>query len=199
MVAKRLFCVVACGVLFAVPAFSSDLKGSVMLDGGFILGQLQPNLAGIDNSVLMGGRIHADYFPSQKMSIGLETGYSTAQVGNTDFSVGVVPILARLAWHPFTLNKLDVYFVGKAGYGFGFWTQDGSDYAWQDPCAGFVWGADIGVRFFITQSFGIFLEAGYECQGFDWEHPGMTVSKWDEAADGRSYVHVGITIGFGRK
>jgi hypothetical protein len=194
---KRTACVLACGLLLSVSAFSYDLKGSFIFDAGFSLGRLQPELSGIDDTWLMGGRLHADYFLSQKWSIGLESGYSAAPVGDTDFSVGVVPIIARVAWHPFALQRLDPYLVGKAGYGIGFWTKEGDDYDWTDPGAGFVWGIDLGVRFFLTRAIGVFIEAGYECQGFDWEHPGMEVPKWEEAANGRSYAALGLTVKIG--
>jgi hypothetical protein len=194
---KKTACVLVCGLLLTVSAFSDDLKGSFILDAGFTLGRLKPNMPGIDNTLLMGGRLHADYFVLKGLSIGIESGFSNAAIGNTDFSVGVVPIMARIAWHPFSLRNLDPYIVGKAGYGVGFWTEKGDDYDWTDLYGAFVWGIDIGLRYFFTQVIGVFIEAGYECQHFDWEHPGMEVPKWEGAANGRSYVTLGLTIKLG--
>ena len=194
---RKTVCVLICSLLFSVSAFSMDLRGSFFLGTGFTLGQLQPNFSGIDNTILMEGRLHADYAILQWLSIGIESGFSTAQIGNTDFSVGVVPIIARISWHPFSLQNLDPYIVGKAGYGFGFWTKNGTDYNWTDPCGGFVWGIDLGMRYFFSQAIGVFIEAGYECQCFGWEHPGMETAKWEDAANGHSYVTLGLTIKLG--
>jgi hypothetical protein len=194
---KRTACVLACGLLLSVSAFSNDLKGNFILDGGFTLGQLKPNLSGIDNTLLMGGRLHADYFVLQGLSIGIESGFSNAVVGDTDFSVGVVPILARIAWHPFSLQNLDPYIVGKAGYGVSLWTKEGEDYNWSNPKGGFVWSIDLGARYFFTKVIGVFVEAGYECQHFSWDHPGMETPKWEDAANGRTYATVGLTFKFG--
>jgi hypothetical protein len=194
---KKTACVLLCGLLFSVSAFSDNMKGSFILDGGFTLGQLKPNLSGIGNTLLMGGRLHADYFASPWLSIGIESGFSGAPICDTGFAVGVVPILARLAWHPFALQNFDPYLAGKAGYGVGFWTKEGYNYNWTDPCGGFVWGIDIGLRYFFTQIVGVFIEAGYECQCFGWEHPGMESPKWEDAANGRSYATVGLTVKLG--
>ncbi|MDR0302327.1 MAG: porin family protein [Treponema sp.] len=194
---KRTACVLACGLLLSVSAFSDDLKGSFILGAGFTAGQLKPNLSGIENTLLMGGRLHADYAVLQWLSIGIESGFSGAPIGDTDFSAGVVPVLARVAWHPFALQNLDPYLVGKAGYGVGFWTKEGTDYNWTDPYGAFVWGVDVGVRYFFTKVIGAFIEAGYECQHIDWEHPGMEVPKWEGAANGRTYATLGLTVKFG--
>jgi hypothetical protein len=198
---KKTACVLVCGLIFSVSAYSNDfsnnLRDGFILGTGFTLGQLQPNLSGIGDTLLMGGRLHADYAVLPWLSMGIESGFSAAPIGNTDLSIGVVPILARIAWHPFALQNFDPYIVGKAGYGVGFWMKDGDDYAWKDPCGGFVWAINLGARYFFTQTIGIFIEAGYECQGFDWEHPSMEVPKWEEAANGRSFATLGLTIKFG--
>jgi len=196
---KKTVCTLFCGLLLSVSAFAMDIEGSFMFNGGLNLGVLKPNLENNNNFLLIGGRLQADYAIRCFLSIGLESGFSTAQIGDSDFSVGVIPIMARIAWHPFALKRLDPYLVGKAGYGIGFWTKEGKDYNWKDPCGGFVWGANLGTRFFFTETIGIYIEAGYECQGMDWEHPGMEVAKWDEAADGRTFAIIGLTLKFGRR
>jgi len=195
---KKTVCALFC-VLLPVSVFAMDITGSFMVNGGFNAGTLFANLNGVGNSLLMGGRLQFDYGISCPFSIGLETGFSTAKVGRTDYSVGVMPIMARIAWHPFTLGKWDPYLVGKAGYGIGFWMNEGNDFNWKDICGGFVWGANLGTRFFFTKSIGIFIEAGYECQCFDWDHPGMMVGKWDDTADGRTFAIVGLSLKFGGK
>ncbi|ULQ58647.1 porin family protein [Brucepastera parasyntrophica] len=194
---KKTVCVFFCGLLVSVSVFAMNIKGNIFVNGGFSLGTLNPSLGVIDNTLFMGGRIQADYAINQYLSVGLETGFNSAQIGDSDFSIGVVPILARIAWHPFSLEKLDPYLVGKAGYGVGFWTNEGNDYNWSDPCGGFVWGVNLGTRFFFTKNIGCFVEAGYECQCFEWDHPGMEIGKWEDSANGRTYITIGIALKFG--
>ena len=196
---KRTACIFVFGLLFSVSAFSSDMKGSFILGAGFNLGLFQPTLDGIGDTLLMGGRLHADYAVSQWLSIGLESGFSAAKISDSDFAAGIVPILARVAWHPFSLQNLDPYIAGKAGYGVGFWVQEDDDRNWTDPCGGFVWGINVGLRYFFTQFVGIFLEAGYECQSFGWEHSGMKTPKWEDSANGRTYATLGLSVKLGRK
>ncbi len=190
-----------CCLLFSVPAFAaevhqgaSDIEGKFLVNGGFSIGQLKPSLDGIKDTTFMGGRLQVDYGANQYLTIGLETGYGSAQIGNTGFSMGAVPILARLAWHPVAFNRIDPYIVGKLGYAIGFWTDEGDDYNWSNPHGGSVWGVDVGARFFITQTVGLFIETGYECLHLEWDHPGMEIGKWDDTANGRTYAIVGLTI-----
>jgi hypothetical protein len=196
---KKTVCLLVCSVLFSAAAFAGDLiEGSFTVNGGFSVGTLNPGMNDVDNTLLVGGRIQVDYAAKCFLAIGLETGFSNAQIGNSDFSMGMVPIMARIAWHPFTLKNIDPYLVGKAGYVFGFWTKDGTDYDWKNPHGGFVWGINLGTRFFFTQNIGIFIEAGYECQSFEWDHPGMETGKWDDSANGRTYGTIGFALRFGR-
>jgi hypothetical protein len=195
---KKTVCVLAYSLLFSAAVFAGDLvEGSFMVNGGFSAGALNPSMDGLDNSLLMGGRFQVDYAVKCFLTIGLETGFSNAQIGNSDFSMGMVPIMARIAWHPFSLKNIDPYLVGKAGYGFGFWTAEGNDYNWNDPHGGFVWGVNLGTRFFFTRNIGMFIEAGYECQSFEWDHPGMEIGKWDDSANGRTFGTIGLTLRFG--
>jgi len=46
---------------------------------------------------------------------------------------------------------------------------------------------------------GIFLEAGYECQSFNWEHPGMETPKWEDSANGRTYATLGLSVKLDKK
>ncbi len=197
---KKTVCVLFFGLLLSVSAFSMDIEGSFMLNGGFNIGALLPHFVDrIDDTINMGGRLQADYAIKRYLSIGLESGFSTAQVGDTDFSIGTVPILARVAWHPFTLEKFDPYLVGKAGYGIGFWTNEGNDYNWTDICGGFVWGISAGTRFFFTEKVGIFIEAGYECLDLGWDHPGMELEKWEESVSARTFAIIGLAFKLGTR
>jgi hypothetical protein len=188
-------------VLLSVSAFAMELEGSFMLNAGANLGALQPHFAGdddLDDSFHIGGRIQADYMVRSFLSIGLESGFSGAKIGDSDYAIGTVPILARIAWHPFSLAKADPYLVLKAGYGFSFFTSEGNDYNWKDACGGFMWGLNLGTRFFITENVGIFVEAGYECLDAAWNHPGMELEKWEESASARTFGTIGITLKSGK-
>jgi hypothetical protein len=195
---KKTVCAFACALLFSGAAFAIDIKGGFFLNGGFSAGALQPHFVNkVENTFLMGGRLQADYAVARFLSLGAEAGYNTAQVGNTDFSVGNVPVFARVAWHPFALNNFDPYLVGKAGYGFSMWTKEGNDHNWTDLQGGFAWGACLGTRFFFTRNVGLFIEAGYECLDIGWEHPGMELEKWEDSASVRTFAVIGIALKFG--
>jgi hypothetical protein len=195
---KKTVCVFAYALLFSAAAFATDIQGSFFVNGGFSAGALLPHFVNkVDNTFLMGGRLQADYALKRYLSLGLEAGYNTAQVGDTDFSVGNIPILARVGWHPVALKNIDPYFVGKAGYGFCLFTDEGNDYDWKNPHAGFVWGAGLGTRFFFTKNIGVFIEAGYECLDIGWDHPGMELEKWEDSASARTFGIIGIALKFG--
>ncbi len=199
---KKTLCGFFLGLLVSLSAFSMDIEGSLMMNAGANIGALLPHFTGddkIDNTLYFGGRLQADYLLTQYLSIGLESGFSTAQIGNTDYSIGTIPVLARLAWHPFSFEKFDPYLIGKAGYGFGFWTNEGDNYPWTDISGGFVWGVSLGTRFFFTEKIGIFIEAGYECLDIGWEHPGMKLEKWEESVSARTFGIIGITFKTGKR
>lgn len=188
-------------LLLPVSAFAMDLEGRFIVTGGVNIGALLPHFIGdddMDDTFHIGGRLQADYMLTQHFGIGLESGFSAAEVGDTDFSIGTVPILARFSWHPFSFEKFDPYLVLKAGYGFGFWTDEGDDYDWTDISGGFVWGINLGTRFFFSQNIGIFIEAGYECLDIGWNHPGMELEKWEESVSARTFAVIGLTFTFGK-
>jgi hypothetical protein len=193
---KKAICALF-ALLLSAFLFAMDMKDSILLNAGANIGAFQPHFAGddkIDNSLHVGGRLQFDYMLTQYVSLGLESGFSTAKIGDTDYSIGTIPILARIAWHPFVLEKLDPYIIGKFGYGFGFFTSQGNDYDWTDVCGGFTWSLNLGTRFFFTEKIGIFAEAGYECLDVNWNHPNMELEKWEESASARTFGIIGITL-----
>jgi hypothetical protein len=196
---KKTVCVLVYALLFSASAFSMNIQGSFFVNGGFSAGALLPHFVDkVDNTFLMGGRLQADYGLKCFLSLGLEAGYNAAEVGGTGFSVGAIPVLARIAWHPFALRNFDPYIVGKAGYGFSLWTEEGDSYNWKKPHGGFAWGASLGTRFFFAQNVGMFIEAGYECLDIGWEHPGMELEKWEDSASARTFAIIGVTLKFGK-
>jgi hypothetical protein len=88
--------------------------------------------------------------------------------------------------------------VGKAGYGFSLWTEEGDGYNWKNPHGGFAWGVSLGTRFFFTRNVGMFIEAGYECLDIGWDHPGMELKKWEDSASARTFAIIGIALRFGK-
>jgi opacity protein-like surface antigen len=196
---KKTVCALVCALLYSAAAFAADIQGSFLVNGGFNAGALLPHFVKkVDNSFLIGGRLQADYMLKRFLSLGLEAGYNASQVGTTDFSVGTIPILARVAWHPFAINNIDPYIAGKAGYGFCMWTAEGKDYNWKNTHGGFAWGASLGTRFFFSRYAGMFIEAGYECLDVGWDHPGMTLEKWEDSASARTFAIIGAAFKFSR-
>jgi hypothetical protein len=197
---KKLSCILFT-LLLSTSVFAMELEGNLMVNAGANIGTLQPHFTGdnkIDGSFHIGGRLQADYMITSYLSLGLESGFSRANIGDSDYSIGMLPILARVAWHPFSLAKFDPYLVAKAGYGFGFFTSEGNNHNWTDICGGFSWGINLGTRFFITENIGIFVEAGYECLDIAWNHPGMEVEKWEESASARTFAMIGLTLKLGK-
>lgn len=194
---KKCIGLILLAFILPVSAFAMDLEGSLMLNGGANIGTLLPHFtddAKMDNSLHIGGRLQADYMITSYLSIGLESGFSTAKIGDTDYTLGTIPVLARIAWHPFSLKKFDPYLALKAGYGFGFWISEGNEYDWKDIHGGFVWGVNLGTRFFFTENIGVFAEAGYECLDISWNHPGMELEKWEESVSARTFALIGVTF-----
>jgi maltoporin len=198
---KKAACALSIALLLSTSVFAMELEGTIMLNAGTNFGALIPhftNGADMDNSFHIGGRLQADYMLTQYASIGLESGFSTAEIGDTDYSIGTIPLLIRIAWHPFPFTKFDPYLVAKAGYGFAFFTNEGDDYDWNEECGGFMWGVNIGARYFFTPKVGFFLEAGYECLDVAWDHPNMNLKKWQESASAQSFGVIGLTIKAGK-
>jgi hypothetical protein len=198
---KKTACAFSIALLLSVSAFAMDIEGSFMLNAGANLGALMPHFTDeheMDDTFHIGGRIQADYMINQHFGIGAESGFSGAELDDSDYTIGTVPILARFAWHPFSLAKLDPYLVAKIGYGFGFWINEGNNSDWTDIGGGFMWGINLGARYFFTENVGIFIEDGYECLDIHWDHPGMELEKWEESTSARTFGTIGITVKTGK-
>jgi hypothetical protein len=167
--------------------FSADFpgpieKGDVLINGGFGIGMYGftfkitggiGNYVIYENPLLVGGYVSVDFalpinFP---LTLGLETGFSGASIHGVyhssipapDGSLGFIPILARIAWHPdFGVAKLDPFFMFKLGYGFGWLGGGFGDLFKPKGPAGFGIGLKAGLRYFFTDNFGIFFETGYD-------------------------------------
>jgi hypothetical protein len=195
-------CALVSVFLLSVSAFCNDAKGDFTVSGGLSVGALLPHFVDVDfgKTANIGGRIQADYAIKRFMSIGLESGFASAKVGDTDFSVGAVPVFARIVWHPLHFNNVNIlpYIVGKAGLSFGMFTQKSDEYNWKNIDGGFAWGMSFGTRFFFNENVGLFIEGGYECLDMAWEHPGMALEKWEETVSARTFGVVGVSVKFGK-
>jgi len=219
MTKKNLLCVLsACALTFgtAVSAFAKpDFKSfpapigknSFMLNAGFDLGEFYPVMIGASDSTLLGGTVSGDYaLPINfALTLGLESGFLNAPVkavigDDPKLSTGVIPIFARVGWHPdWGVKNLDTYLLAKFGYGVGFWMGDDKNDNWTNP-AGIAYGFNVGLRYFFTNSFGAFIEGGYEYYFLDYEYEDelwgvpYTVKT---AAYANKFLTIGVTFKLG--
>ncbi|MFP3090475.1 hypothetical protein LQZ21_09135 [Treponema sp. TIM-1] len=191
--------VTALGFSFDIKSFPSPIqKGSILISGGFGLGLFYPAIAGAENSALVGGSVAVDYaLPINfALTVGGEIGYSGSKLkswgNNSDASLGEIPIIARVAWHPnWEVNNLDTYVLVKFGYGIGFWGGDDLD-GLSNP-HGVIFGTNLGFRYFFLPAFGAFLETGYEYHflRFKTDFGGWTTT-W--SAFGAKFLTLGVTL-----
>jgi hypothetical protein len=168
----------------------------VTVSGGFALSSLSD---GSETEIGVGGNVLVDYLlpVNVPMSLGFEAGLDAAiwketryrgydGGGNptdqyvTEETVMVIPLLARVAYHFDLMPRLDLYVVGKIGCAFDFWEGEIGEEAY------FSYGFDVGAAYYLSSTFGIFAEAGYDRYG-DWFTRFLTVGvsvKFDTASSG---------------
>jgi hypothetical protein len=195
----------------AVAGFSFDgrtfpdpiQKGSILISPGFGLGTFWPGIAGSSSSTLVSGTVAVDYalpinFP---LTVGGEIGFSGSRLKSwgahdPDSSFLGIPLIARVAWHPnWEVQNLDTYILAKLGYDIGFW---GGDYGDNDNLKnphGFIYGFNVGVRYFFTPAIGAFVEGGYEYHFLRWEYENQSL--WGRGiwpAFGAKFLTLGVTF-----
>ncbi|MDR2494683.1 MAG: hypothetical protein LBD24_05605 [Spirochaetaceae bacterium] len=152
-----LFLSAAGAFCFDVSSFPEPVrKRDALLSVGFGIGMTYDPAA-----ALMGGVLALDY--ALPVPLGLTVGFETGMAGaalDDSRSVGVIPVLIRIAWHPnWGIRNLDTSVTAKMGVGFGFWLGDRRN---RDNPAGFAFGFTLGARYFLTPSVGVFAELGYD-------------------------------------
>jgi hypothetical protein len=153
-------------------------KGSTMVSVGGGAGWFAPGLIvarhsthAATSSTWLEGTVAFDYaLPFNfALTIGGEIGLSGAaikagrweEMSDIKLSLLEIPIIARIAWHPnWGVKNLDTYVLLKFGYGIGFWS--GADAGEMNNPHGIIYGSNIGCRYFIRQSLGVFIEVGSE-------------------------------------
>jgi hypothetical protein len=144
---------------FDLKSFPSPIKpGSLLLNPTVNMGSYGASVSGGGSSETdtggfgLGITLSADYALPIPLTVGLETGFGTAF--DDDFDGIVIPILARVAWHPnFEVPNLDTYITLKLGYSVA--TGDGLD-------GGFSGGGNVGARYFFSPKIAVFGELGYD-------------------------------------
>jgi len=115
------------------------------------------------------------------LTVGLEAGalFLPKRYGNYEGMIAI-PIIARIAWH-FDLGisnfNLDPYILLKVGYALGFVTDPYPGYQYE-MASGIIYGFNIGARWFFNDSFGIYLEAGYEYDTLSYRERYQYYSGW---------------------
>ena len=220
MAKKIVVLLIALAVVAGAAGAMEFAPGTKFLNVGAGIGtsvfSVEPNIGTTvtsDTAIAPGGAVSFEWLPSGKagLSYGVETGfyYAGYSSGNMDGSAMAIPILFRLGWHPsfIKVENLDVYLLGKVGWTFGFWGGDiadikplasfGDDAAISSP-SGLSFGGNIGAKYFITPSVGIFLEAG-----MNWYRLNTSASQSILTivyyANIENYATLGVTYKFGGK
>jgi hypothetical protein len=197
---------VTVGYSFDIKSFPDPIqKGSLLISPGFGIGTFFPGITGASSSALLSGLVAVDYaLPINfALTLGGEIGFSGSKLKgwgttNSNSSFLGIPILARIAWHPnWEVSNLDTYLLMKMGFDIGFWSGDMKDSNVKNP-HGFVYGFNVGLRYFFTPTIGAYVEGGYEYHflkyKYDW---GYGISgTWP--AFGNRFVTLGATFKLGR-
>lgn len=201
-----MLAVITIGSVSALDFGKSDAvpPGSLLISGSFELGTFYPVIVGTTDSTLLGGDIAVDYaLPFAALTVGASVGFSGAPVkvvlgDDPKLSLGEIPIIVRIGYHPdFGIKNLDIYALGKIGFGIGFWSGDDKDDDTTNPM-GLIYGFDLGVRYFFTPSIGVFAEGGYEYAFLDYEYKSDWLGTVKTAAYHNRFVSVGVTFKLGK-
>jgi hypothetical protein len=175
--AKRFFLVAFALAASAGMAGAMDFgKNTLFISGGFALGATAPSSimgsAGTkdyDPAAVLGGALALDLmlFPKAGITFGLETGFWNASydIDGTEGSIGVIPIMARFAWHPrfIKAKKFDAYLAVKVGAGVFLPAGDLKDRLDNmDADTPMMAGGDLGAVLYVTPAVGIFAELGMD-------------------------------------
>jgi hypothetical protein len=198
---KKVLAVLVSAVIAVSAASAMDFgnfgggieKGDVLLSPGFGFGKSYET--GYSTN-LLGGTLAADFaLPAAALTVGLESGFlsATYDTFGTKGGYGVIPILARVGYHPdLGVKNLDVYALAKIGFGIGFFTGDlkdwADDYNVSNP-KGLVYGFDIGVRYFFAKHIGVFAEGGYEYYFLKYKENGYTYGDF-----AKKFIAAGVTF-----
>jgi hypothetical protein len=155
--------------LVLLAGVSTGAFAQFTISGGFALSTMTAKVDGLDEEVKggvgAGGNIYFDYLLpiNIPLSLGFELGTDGATVGFDDWkdTVLAIPLLLRAAYHLDLNPKLDLYFVGKAGYVIGA-IIDGPDKEYLKSSGGFGFGIDVGAAYYFNSILGLFAEAGFD-------------------------------------
>jgi hypothetical protein len=169
-------------------------KGSLLISPNIGLGSFY---SGWTRESLFGGGVAVDYaLPINfALTAGGELGLYGSKLGGSsyDATIGIIPILGRLAWHPnLEVKGLDTYAMFKLGIGMGFWGGSDKPDGITNPF-GFSYSLDIGGRYFFTDTIGAFLEFGYEYYFLDYKYKIGSV-EWSQSARGNKFLALGVTF-----
>jgi opacity protein-like surface antigen len=205
LVSSLCLAVVLIGSVTAVDwtSFGGDIRsGDILVNGGFTLGSFYPDMPLSDISILGGGSGAVDFaLPVAALTMGGELGFlgSTVKFSNgpaLNISLGVIPIMARIGYHPdlFGIDRLDTYVLAKVGLGIGFWTGGNVPNIITNPI-GAAFGLNTGAHYFLTDIFGVFLEGSYEYYFLSYAVD-YSLGKNDMAAYANKFLNMGISFKF---
>jgi hypothetical protein len=147
---------------------AAGASAQVTIGGGFALSSMSAEFGSVslDGEIGFGGNVYADYLLpiGVPLSLGFETGYNTASIGEILILGGkitgyAIPLLLRVAYHFDFMENLDFYVLGKIGYVLGGGKLDSES---ESGFNGIGFGFNAGAAYYFTSRFGAFAEAGFD-------------------------------------
>jgi hypothetical protein len=186
---RKMFLAVLLSVLSFGSVCAIDLKsfadpitpGSLLISGGFGVGST--TWSSLVREATLGFTFSADYaLPVMALTIGGEIGFS----GSPELDIGMVPIAARIGWHPNwgIHENLDLYGLYKMGIGIGTSSQSNLHGG-----AGFLIGFLVGGKWFFNPNFAVSLETGVEGSWPKYKFSGWSLGRMFTG----KYLTLGVT------
>ncbi|MCL2479467.1 MAG: hypothetical protein FWF22_08190 [Treponema sp.] len=195
---KKFVLILALAVLVGGAAFSLDLTtfpsplkpGALTVNVGATLGSYWWY------GTAFGAMAQVDYCLPLPIALtaGGEAGVMFTGGGYYSYSgsLAVIPIMARVAWHPnFEIPNLDTYVALKLGYGLGFWTSKASGYADYTNPGGFIFGGVIGARYFFSSNIAAYAELGWENYTLNYTYSSYNYSTYEYIS---RFLTAGVTF-----
>jgi hypothetical protein len=141
-------------------------RGDLIVSATCNIGHADPIEFSATNAMMYGVSVAFDWAPAIDFPVPLTVGVEVGADGSLlnvdrDISLGVLPVMFRLAWHPdWGVRGLNSYVMVKIGDALAFWTGNDRDIATTPN--GLALGFGAGGRYFFSDHIGLFIDLGYD-------------------------------------
>lgn len=153
-------------------------KGDLLLNGGISFGYYGYGYLGTRSRGMVPVTASLEYSINDKLGVGPYAGYANWNYTytNSDYSWTFLAFGARGSFHATTLlndlldtgmdpNELDIYLAVLLGLDIRSYSGEGNVYT-DNSSVNLILGPVLGVRYFFSDSFGVYLEGGRGAFGF---------------------------------